>query len=134
MSPEIPIEVAAAFAEFPAGVAARLVDVRDLVFSVAAELPATGGVRESLAWGQPSYRPERDGIGTSVRLGAHTTGRPALFVHCGTSLISEFRAVIGHLEFEGRRGLLLPVEGPLPERELRVAIELAFTAKRRRRQ
>lgn len=128
----VPVAVTAAISGLPAGIAGRLLAVRDIAFSVAAELPETGGLREYLAWGQPAYRPVRDGVGTAVRLGTLSDGRPAMLVHCGTSLIAAFRTVAGHLEFDGRRAVLLPADGPLPEGELRVMIELALTSKRGR--
>lgn len=128
---DMPNELAAAFAELPEGVTARLLEVREIILSVASELPELGGLREYLAWGQPSYRAERDGVGTSVRLWVHGDGGPAMFVHCGTSLISEFRAVVGHLVFDGKRAVLLPDSGPLPEDEVRVMVEMALTSKLR---
>lgn len=60
-------------------------------------------------------------------------GRPTRpFVHCGTTLISEYRTVVGHLDFDGKRAVLLPTAGPLPEGEIRLMVELALTSKLRR--
>lgn len=130
--PAMPAEVAAAFSNLPTAAADRLIVVRRIAFTVAAKIPQTGGLHEYLAWGQPAYRPVHDGVGTAVRLGIHGNGSPAMFVHCGTSLLAEFRQVAGHLEFDGRRAVLLPAEGPLPENELHVMIEHAFTSKYRK--
>lgn len=131
-APKMPEEVATVFDAMPAAVASRLVEIREVLFCVASELPETGGLREYLAWGQPSYRAMREGIGTSVRLAAHSSGRPAMYVHCGTSLISEYRAIVGHLRFDGKRAVLMPVTGPLPAAEVRIMAELALTMKRKR--
>lgn len=55
-----------------------------------------------------------------------------MFVHCATPLISEFRAVAGHLAYEGKRAVLLPEDSCLPESELAHLIELTFTLYLRR--
>ncbi|WP_411142819.1 hypothetical protein [Streptomyces sp. x-80] len=125
--PALSPEVAAAFDGIGAPARGVLLSVRELIFTVAAELPGTGGVREYLAWGQPAYRPLRDGVGTAVRLGEHGPGTPALLVHCRTSLIQDFRSVAGHMEFSGRRAVLLGPGAPLPLAELRIMIELALS-------
>ena len=125
-APALSPEVAAAFDGIGAPARRVLLSVRELIFTVAAELPGTGGVREYLAWGQPAYRPLRDGVGTAIRLGEQGPGRPALLVHCRTTLIQDFRSVAGQLEFSGRRAVLLSPEAPLPLAELRILIELAL--------
>lgn len=130
--PAMPDDVATAFGALPAGVAERLLAVRALAFSVADEIPETGGLREYTAWGAPSLRPSNDRVGTAIRLGLHSNGSPAMFVHCGTPLISEFRAVASDLSYEGTRAVLLSEQGSLPEAELRQLIELTFTHHLRR--
>lgn len=127
VTPPVPADVAEAFAVLPEALASRLSLVRELVFEVAATLPECGGLEEYLAWGQPSYRPLRPRVGTSVRLGVHEGERPALFVHCGTSLISDARSFAGELEFSGKRAVLLPLSGPLPDDELRAFVGMALT-------
>ncbi len=119
-------EVAAAFDAVTDPVREVLLAVREIVFATAAELPETGGVREYLAWGQPAYRPRRDGVGVAVRLGEQA-GTPAMFVHCRTTLISDFRSMAGHLEFGGRRAVLFDPVRPLPLTELAAMIERALT-------
>lgn len=131
-APAVRAEVAVAFEGFDAPAREVLLSVRNLIFAVAWELPEAGGVREYLAWGQPSYRPVRDGVGTAVRLGEHGTRMPALFVHCRTSLIEDFRRVTNTLEFSGGRAVLLDPVRPLPVAELRVVIEIALGYRGRR--
>ncbi|NDL59946.1 DUF1801 domain-containing protein [Phytoactinopolyspora mesophila] len=125
-------EVATAYGQLAAPVRDALLSVRELIFTTVMELPATGGVREYLAWGQPAYRPLRDGVGTAIRLGEHGPGVPALLVHCRTSLIQEFRSFAARMDFRGRRAVLLDPGGPLPLAELRIMIELAFSYHERR--
>lgn len=128
---ELTPEVRAAFAGLPEELASQLHEVRSIAFAVAEEIPETGGLHEYLAWGQPSLRPKREGVGTAIRLGVGAGGQAAMFVHCATSLISEYKIIAGHLMFEGKRAVLLPRSCAIPEPELRVMIELAFTSKLR---
>ncbi|WP_162893208.1 DUF1801 domain-containing protein [Microbacterium halotolerans] len=104
-----------------------LLSVRALILTTAGALPRTGGVHEYLAWGQPTYRPRRDGVGTAVRLDEHSPGVPALLVSCRTSLIREFSTFAAHMEFDGRRAVLLDPTVPLPRAELGAMVELAFS-------
>jgi hypothetical protein len=128
MSPE----VRAAFESWPPWAAQQLAVVRQIAYAVAEEIPETGGLREYLAWGQPSLRPRNDGVGTAIRLAIEHDDRPAMLVHCGTSLVSTFKMVAGHLEFQGKRAVLFARDRAIPEAELHVLIELAFTSKLRR--
>ncbi|WP_129669465.1 DUF1801 domain-containing protein [Phytoactinopolyspora endophytica] len=135
VSSEVPAlspEMAAAYEQITPPVRDILLSVRDLIFTTATELPATGGVHEYLAWGQPAYRPLHDRVGTAIRLGECGPGAPALLVHCRTSLIQEFRSVVAHMEFSGRRAVLLDPAGALPLAELRIMIEIAFSYHDRR--
>lgn len=128
----MPEEVAAAFADFPDQVAARLAAVRTLAFAVAAEIPEAGGLREYLAWGEPSLRPVRERVGTAIRLGITRDGAPAVLVHCGTPLIAQSRAITSHLSYDGNRAVLIPDDGAPAEAELRDFIERTFTLQLRR--
>ena len=100
-------QVAAAFAAFPAAERADLLLLRDLIFDVAARTPGVGHIKETLKWGQPAYLTPESKSGTSLRLGLPKTGGFALYVHCQTSLIADFRALFpGELTYEGNRAIL----------------------------
>jgi hypothetical protein len=128
----MPDDVAAAFDAVTAGVAERLLAVRAIAYSVADGIPEAGGLREYTAWGEPALRPVNNKIGSSIRLGVQRDGVPAMFVHCGTPLVSEFRAAASHLSYEGKRAVLLAEDVPFPEADLERLIELAFTLHLRR--
>ena len=107
-SVEMDENVARAFADFQDDIRATLLDVRDLVFQTATDTSGVGKVVETLKWGQPSYLTARPKSGTTIRFGLSKDDRPALFFHCQTSLISEFRDIHdGHFDFEGNRCLIL---------------------------
>lgn len=84
-----------------------LLVLRDMVFEVAGDLPQIGKVDEALRWGQPSYLTPDTKSGSTLRLGIPKTGGFALYVHCQTSLISDYRAAFPDAtNIEGKRALL----------------------------
>lgn len=82
----------------------KLDQARDLVWTEAERL-GLAPLEEAVKWGQPAFL-TRDGEGTTIRLGA-LHGRPALFVHCQTTVIREARELFGDEGFEGNRACLL---------------------------
>jgi len=92
--------VAAAYAAFPAEVRAGLMALRARVLAVAA---AEGiPVEEALRWGQPAYLAPK---GSTIRLGVPKTGGYAIYTHCQTTLMNDFRALCPELRFEGNRAV-----------------------------
>ncbi len=124
-APAIPNDIAAAFEGLPALAQPVLLRLRDLIYEVAATVPGTTVVIETLKWGQPSYAVP---TGTPLRLGVTKTGVPALFVHCQTTVVSDARLVLEpDLRFEGNRAVLVPQDMPFPEAALRQVIHAALT-------
>lgn len=99
-------EVEAAFLAFPPGAREGLLTLRRLIFDVAARTEGVGRVEEALRWGQPAYLTPETGAGSTIRLGAPRAGGFALYVHCRTTLIAEFRAAHGNgFALEGSRAV-----------------------------
>ncbi|WP_353350883.1 DUF1801 domain-containing protein [Aquicoccus sp. SU-CL01552] len=122
---EMSAPVAAAFAAFPPGAQPGL---RALILSVAADTPEAGRLSEELRWGQPAYLTPRTGAGTTLRLGVPKSGGFALFVHCQTTLIEEFRALAGpDWSVEGRRAILFDGPAAITDPALRLLIRRALT-------
>lgn len=129
----MPPEVSTAFDGFPEPVRARLLELRRLLFDVAARTAGSGTIVETIKWGQPSYLTECPKSGSTVRLGCAGDGRPALFCHCQTTLIGQFRDLYPDaFDFEGNRALVLK-DGAFPQEELAHCVALALTYHRRRR-
>lgn len=128
-------EVAEAFAELPSGPRQQLLQLRSLIFATAAETPGVGPLEEALRWGEPSYLTTETKSGTTIRIHwkPRRPDRCAMYVHCQTSLVAQYRLRHGDvLEFEGDRAVLLAVDEPLPKRALRDCIALALTYHRRK--
>ncbi len=126
--------VAAAFAAFPQDAQARLAEIRQLIFDVA-NAEGVGPLTETLKWGQPSYLTEATKAGTTVRLGQPDEATVALYVHCQTTLVDQYRERYADtLAFDGNRAVVIPIKGPLPADALAGAIALALTYHRTKRE
>lgn len=121
--------VAAVFKAYPAGLRRKLMDLRALVFEVAAGTDGVGRLTETLKWGQPSYLTEETRSGTTVRIDhLKKADGYALYVHCQSGLVPKFRALYPDtFRYEGKRALLFDTDARLPLPELRHCIALALT-------
>ena len=123
-------KIESAFAAFPEALREPLLDLREMVFQVAAETIEAGRLVECLKWGQPAYLTVEPKTGTTIRIGpvkGYGTGY-GLFVHCQSRLVPKFRDRYGDLfGFEENRALVLSSGAPLPIEPLKHCIELALT-------
>ncbi len=71
---------------------AGLLALRELILDTAASDDRVGKVEEALRWGQPAYLTPVTRSGTTLRVAPHKSAPIALFVHCQTSLISDYSA------------------------------------------
>lgn len=127
--------VAAVFRAYPAPVAAELRALRALIFEVAAATEGVGPIEETLKWGQPAYLTAKSKSGSTIRIDAIKArpGQYALYVHCQTTLLGDFKALYpDDFRFEGNRALLLDAAQAPPENALRHCIALALTYHRRK--
>ncbi|MEM7217280.1 MAG: DUF1801 domain-containing protein [Pseudomonadota bacterium] len=108
---------------------AQLRALTDLVRETGQALPeisASGGLVETLRWGQTSFMPAKARVGTTVRVDQHDDAHVALYVHCQTSLIDSFRTLLPDLTYAGNRAVLFPCDEPLPSDEIRLCVEAAL--------
>lgn len=122
--------VARVFGGYPTPVRRRLLELRELIFTVAAHTPEAGPLEETLKWGQPSYVTAETKSGSTIRLDAirRQPGKYALYFHCQTTLVESFRRRFGaKFIYESNRALLFSAADPVPERELRQCIAAALT-------
>ncbi|GGF13731.1 hypothetical protein GCM10011321_02140 [Youhaiella tibetensis] len=133
-APPVPEPVARTIARYPAPVATRLMEIRALIFAVAARTEGVGPLTEALKWGEPAYLTEASRSGTTIRLGA-TRSSPdaaAVLLNCRTSLVESFRAGFADVfAFEGNRAVIMPIAGPLPQAPLILCLRAALTYRRR---
>lgn len=123
-------KVAALFRAYPSGVARKLMDLRRLIFDVAARTAGVGELEETLKWGQPSYVAARSGSGSTIRIDRVRArpGRHAMYFHCGTTLVDTFRHLYpSTFRYEGNRAILFDENEKVPVEALRQCISLALT-------
>ena len=99
-----------AFAAFPQPARETLMSLRKMIYEIAQTLPV-GRIEESTKWDQPSYATPDTKLATPIRLGLSKAGDPAVFTHCQTTVMSDFRALApANMVFDGNRAVHLPVD------------------------
>ena len=102
--------------------------LRALIFETAREIAGMGPLAQGLKWGEPSYTPQKAGIGSSVRIAERPGERMALLFICHTGLVERFRELYpDRLEFEGNRALIFAAGSKLPVTEIKHCIAMALT-------
>lgn len=105
----------------------HLLTLRALIFDIAATLPV-GRIEESLKWGQPSYNTPDTKAATPIRLGVTKGGDVAIFTHCQSTVMSDFRALAPpDMRFDGNRALHLDPDQPVPVDAITPLIRAALT-------
>ena len=105
-----------------------LLQLRSVIFEVAAETQGVGRIEETLKWGQPAYLTPETKSGSTIRLGVPKSGGIAIFAHCQTSIIPDFDALFpGDFTMDGNRAVRLPANGDLPLDALRMLIRNGLT-------
>jgi hypothetical protein len=133
--PPMPADVAGAFSAFPAGVRAKLLKVRDLIFETAARIEGVGPLTETLKWGEPAYLTQATGSGSTIRLGwLQSSDREcAVLFNCRTTLVDDFRSQFPDVfVYEKNRAILFDAREPLPKALLSTCLGMALTYHRRR--
>lgn len=132
--PPVPDAVSHALSRHPDIVRDRLLEIRLLIYSVAADIGDIGPLTETLKWGEPAYLTEISRSGTTIRLGVtpRVPQDSALLFNCKTSLIGMFRTAFPtDFTFEGNRALVIPADRALPRGPLMVCLSAALTYHRR---
>ena len=122
--------VAAAFDAIAPDVRKRLLELRELIYKVAADTPGVGPLEETLKWREPAYLTTKSKSGTTVRLFIvrGTTDKFAIYFNCKTTLLESFRQLYPDVfEFGGNRALIFQVDQPLPIKPLSHCIAMALT-------
>ena len=129
-SPPISAEVAAVFRNYPPSIRTCLIEVRQLIFSVAASTEEIGPFSETLKWGEPAYLTEVSKSGSTIRLG-RISGQPnlcAIYFNCKTTLLDSFRAQFADvLTLSGDRAIILDPDRALPRAPLQICLLMALT-------
>ncbi|WP_147127219.1 DUF1801 domain-containing protein [Shimia ponticola] len=103
----------------------RLLELRARILKVASDI-GVAPIEETLKWGEPALVPPKQ-IGTTIRLGARAE-QCALFVHCQTSLVEQWRSLFPDaFTYEGNRGVLIPAAGAFDHAAFDQMVAMALT-------
>lgn len=121
--------VAAVYEGYPPKLRRRLLELRALIFEIAASTEGVGTIEETLKWGQPSYVTSQTKSGTTIRIDKRKSpGEYAMYVHCQTTLIEDFRVMFPKtFQFEGNRCIVFSVDRKIPRGPLSRCIAAALT-------
>jgi hypothetical protein len=126
--------VRAVFKAYTSRMRVALLEVRAWIFVAARENDVE--IVETLKWGQLSYLPKKQRMGTTVRIDAvkGETDRYAAYFHCQTTLISEFKQLYPRdLKYEGERAIVFTLGKTKPGRAFKHCVGLALTYHARKR-
>ena len=116
------------FGGYPGEARQGLLELRDLIFDVATHTAVVGRIQETLKWGQPAYLTPETKSGSTIRLGIPKTGGFAIYTHCQTSIISDFRSLFpDDFVYEGNRAIHFVSSDNLPADKLKLLISSALT-------
>ncbi len=131
----MPPDVTSAFDRLTTDQRKKALAFRKEVLACAAKHQEIGPLQETLKWGEPSYLPAKNNIGSTIRISPRReTGEIALFFICTSGLLDEFRDIYPTtFDYHGNRAVTL--KGAIAEAraELHHIIALALTSKLRKR-
>ena len=128
--PSLPSDIAAVFETCSERQKSALLNLRALIFETAAMTDGVGKLTETLKWGQPAYLTDASKSGSTIRIDRvkDSQHQIALYVHCQTSLILQFKDYYGDaLTVKGQRAIIFDAGEPLPETMLEHCVSLALT-------
>ncbi|VAX01109.1 hypothetical protein MNBD_GAMMA22-2549 [hydrothermal vent metagenome] len=121
------ILVKSKFDSYPAKVKKKLILIRQHIFEIATQDDNIGEIQETLKWDQPSYITCSPKSGTSIRLGYIEPSKYAIYVHCQTTLIAEFKEMYPDNIYDGNRAIIFNTADKLPLEIIKHFIFLALS-------
>lgn len=117
------------FDSFDPNIRKKLLQIRDLIFATGAEIDAVGEITETLKWGEPSYVPLRQRVGSPIRINAiKDKNKFAVYFNCQSNLIPTFKQLYPTtFNFEGNRSIVFDNKDMIPIKELEHCISIALT-------
>ena len=133
MAKPIPPDVNEVFERYPGPLRNKLILLRELILTTAAQLHDVGDVVETLKWGEPSYLVKD---GSTIRINARNAqpNQYAIYFHCKTRLVDTFKVLYGDtFRYEGNRAIIFNVDDEIPIAALEHCISLSLTYHQRKK-
>ncbi len=109
---------------YPMEIQPKIMQLRQLIFSVAKESDLT--LRETLKWNEPSYL-SKDGSTVRIAWRKLFPNQYGIFFNCKTNLIETFKEIYPQeFTFEGNRAIIFELDEDVPEQELKTCIALSL--------
>ena len=119
--------VESAFLSLPHEHQLAALQLREWIHEEADGMSATGGIEESLKWGQPAFLPVKPKVGSTIRVWRHDEQHVALYFNCQSTLVEDFIFLFAdELQYSGNRAIVFSVDTPLPEVLVRQCIRMAL--------
>lgn len=117
------------FDSFDPVIKKKLLRIRALIFTTAGSIDAVSDVTETLKWGEPSYAPLKQRVGSPIRLNQLKDKNGfALYFNCQSNLIPTFKQLYPSIfKYEGNRSIVFDRKDNLPIKELEHCISIALT-------
>lgn len=120
--------VEAVFLSWPKPSQKKLLQLRNLIFEVADRTKGVGRVLETLKWNQPAYLTPDTKSGSTLRLGMFKSSDIAIYVHCQTTILSDFKHIFPMgFRYEGNRAIFFKPDEILPLSKIEILINRALT-------
>ena len=129
MTPFASSAIKAVFDAYPAEIRCRLMDLRELIFSVAASTEGVDALEETLKWGEPAYV-TKNKSGSTVRIDWKKAApdQYSMYFHCQTNLVETFRRLFPEdFTFVGNREIVFHKEDPVAVDALAICIAASLT-------
>jgi len=123
-------EVQDKFIAYPDNIRPKMLQLRELIFTIAADLNGVGAITETMKWGEPSYIASQTKSGTTIRIDwkKSTPNSYYMYFNCKTTLVANFKVIYGDIfTYGGNRSLILPCNADIPVKELSGCIAMALT-------
>lgn len=117
------------YLDYPKNILTHLIKLRSIILDEAKSLKDVGPIEEALRWGQPSFMTTKTKSGSTIRIGTYkkSNDKVAIYFHCQTNLVRIFRLKFSEiLDFEGNRAIILNMNKPILESEIRECVGLAL--------
>lgn len=129
MNRKIPKEVQEVFDTYPVKAQKHLTKIRKLILDCAVADKAIGELTETLKWGEPAYLTDKTKSGSTIRLG-YKDKQPdtvAIYFNCQTTIVKDIKLRYNdQFECVNNRAVLIPLDKPLPAKELSGCIDIAL--------
>ena len=100
-----------------------------MIFTTAADIDVVDEVTETLKWGEPSYVPLKQKVGSPIRLNQlKDKNQFALYFNCQSNLVPTFKQIYPKtFNYGDNRSIIFDIKDKIPVTELSHCISLALT-------